>query len=357
VRPETTPGHSFAMTRRTFLTGLSGAPILLAGASEMLSAGSGGAPAASVSAPTMVDFARSFCYFVPNIPKTWRVRIQLQCRGVMEDVARRMADEYMLGVRTQSGAWTDPPKMPGYDFWMLFSGNRDYIKRVQTTSFLRCSSYVEKSSKKFQESGWHLRRGPAKPLRTAAEIRDALTSWRPIVGRTVLVGANGSRRYTLDYPVRWAEVAPKADACRVRTGPVILLDPERIAVGKSPAFEDFRWAYLDFADFRKVRCIVERPTSLLAAAAGQGSLGNLAGRNPVLSVEQAQQIENRLMTGWEMPVPADDLKALFQTNHYSAVEEHQADTTLWALDLPRRAECRDEVIGEEPGAPYRRTCP
>ena len=300
---------------------------------------------ATAQATTATDFFRSCCHYVPNVEDTWRVRIQLECRAELIDANTGVKDEYLLGVRTQTGAWQDPPQMPGYDFWMIFSKRRIYMKRVQASSFLRVSSHAEHDSDKFIESGWRLLPVEATPLRTAEEIRDALTAWRPIVAKTVFKSTDGSRHYAIEHPVKWAEADTEGGEFRVQTGPVILLDPDRIEVGEAPQFDDFQWAYLDFHDFETVRCLIERPTSVLTSTANQGSLGNLPGRNPILNAEQVAQIENRLCTGWEPPLPAETVKELFQTNHHSAAEHRDAATSLYALPASRCGRCRDEEAG------------
>jgi len=296
-----------------------------------------GRPDRAVTAPpptarSVTDFSQSFCYFVPRTEDTWRVRIQLECRAEMIDVKSGASDLYMLGVRTQSGAWHDPPQTPGYDFWMAFSKRRVYIKRVQPSSLLRVSSQVPPDH--FLKSGWKVESSPATPLRTAAEIRDALRAWRPLVARTVFESADGAASYVIDYPVQWAETNTDTGGFRVRTGPVLLLDPDRVKVGEAADFDELRWAYLDFTDLTTLRCLIARPTSLLASAAGQGTLGNLPDRNPVLSPAQAAQIERRLHTGQRLPLPPETMEKLFQTNHYSTVERRTATTTLYALPAP-----------------------
>ncbi len=290
----------------------------------------------------VTDFSRSFCFFAPTVEKSWRVRIQLECSCKMIDATTGRFSEIMLGVRTQSGAWRNPPNTPGYDFWMVFSKQRDYIKRVQTSSYLPVSSHVDHTRDYFLRSGWHLECRPAVPLRSADEIRDALTSWRRIVAQTEFRSADGSLKYVIEYPVKWASTNLQKDEFRVVAGPVLLLDPEKTKVDEPPEFDDLQWAYLDFDNFKSVHCVLERPTSVLASVALQGSSGDLSDHNPALTAEQVDQIEKRLYTGWDLPIPADDLRKVFQTNHHSVVEHHgdRVVTTLYALSRLRAGQAR-----------------
>ena len=279
---------------------------------------------------TATDFSRSFCYYIPKTQKI-RVRIQIECRCEVFDRSRGLSDEYLLTVRTQTGLRTHPPSDhldPGYDFWMIFSRRHVLIRRVHTSSYSLNPS--RPGVDRFHSSGWRLQPSPAKLLASGKDIREAVQSWRPLVARSEFVGDDPSRGYLIEYPVKWADGNPD-DTFRVETGPVVLLDPQRLEVGRSLEFDDFQWAYLDYRSFDRVRCFLEKPTSILSGATYQPP-DRLPRRHPALTGEQVAQISNRLFTGWQPPLPAEQLRKLFQTDRYSAVDHRPVSTTLYALD-------------------------
>jgi hypothetical protein len=277
------------------------------------------------------DFSRSFCYYIPQSTPIW-VRMQIECRCELFDrtLGTATADEYLLTVRTQTGLRTKPVSAtldPGYDFWMIFSSREIFVRRTHASAYNNNPSRAELTE--FVASGWHLHSCPATPLLAGASIRAALQEWKPVVARSTFMSPEGDRGWVIEYPVKWADGNPD-DTFRVETGPVLLLTPEREQAGKPLTFDDFQWAYLDYHSFDRVRCFLERPTSIFSGAAYQGSSRTRC-RHPTLTEEQVAAIEERLYTGWEPPVPVDELKPLFRTDHYSAVVELPVTTELFAL--------------------------
>ncbi|NUQ61272.1 MAG: hypothetical protein HUU20_02220 [Pirellulales bacterium] len=320
----TTPLRS---DRRSFLSAISASPLA---ASVILGSSPGAEPAntpAPSGQPTAIDFSRSFIHYVPTSTPIW-VRIQIECRLEVFDRTKGLSDEYVMSVRTQTGLWGDPaagPLSPGYDFWMIFSKDRIYIKRVHPSSYNRNPSHI--GLDQFVSTGWHLDRRPARPLGSGAEIKAALRAWHAVTARTEFLGSDGSRGFAIEYPVKWAD-GNDNETFRVETGPVLLLDPEKIQAGASLPYDDFQWGYLDYHSLDKTRCFLERPTSILSASTFQDS--NRA--NPPLTAEQVGQIENRLYTGWEPPIPAENLRRLFETDHYSGMVYRSASTSLYVLE-------------------------
>ncbi len=320
------------LNRRGFLAGVCASPVLFS------QSGSASEAAAETELPKretsmVTDFSRSFIHYVPKSAPIW-VRIRIDCRCEVLDRTTGHSDEYVLGVRTQTGLRTDPPSDavdPGYDFWMIFSKKYVYIKRVQTSSYNRNPSRIDVNQ--FKTSGWHLQPARAACLRNGSEIREASRAWKPLVARTEFQNADGTRAYVIEYPVKWSD-GNDDGTFRVETGPVLLLDPQRIEVGKSPEFDDWKWAYLDYRSFEKVRCFIERRTSILSGATYGGYLNvkETYRRNPPLTAEQVDRIEKRLFSDWEPPIPFDALRELFKTNHYSSVAHFPVVTRLYALD-------------------------
>ena len=305
--------------RRSWLAGLASLPL-----SACLQHRSGD------GTTTVIDFSRSFCHYIPRNRKLW-VRIQIECRCQVFDRSVEKSDEYCLTVRTQTGLRTTPPSDhldPGYDFWMIFSRKHVVIRRVHTSSYNRNPS--RPGVDHFHSSGWHLQPCPARQLRSGKDIREALEAWRPLVARSEFVGEDPSRGYVIEYPVKWADGNPD-NTFRVETGPVVLLDPRQVKVGRSLEFDDFQWAYLDYRSFDRVRCFLERPTSILSGATYQPAERNPR-RNPALTADQVARIRNRLYSGWDPPIAKKQLRELFQTDHFSAVSYLPVTTTLYALD-------------------------
>lgn len=266
---------------------------------------------------SVTDFSRSFLHCIPKPGSIW-VRIQVECRCEVFDRANGSSNEYILGVRAQTGLHKESTVDPGYDFWVIFSKKYVYNKRVHTSAYNNNPNRVPVDE--YGPIGWHLQPCPATPIRSAAEFRKALQAWQPITARSVFASADGSRGFAIEYPVKWADANLKTDTFRVETGPVLLLEQDRARAHDNLEFEDFQWAYLDYHSFDQVRCFLERPTPILAT--------------PALTVKRVHQIEKRLFTGWKPPIPVNALQKLFQTNHYSAVTHLPVTTSLFALDQP-----------------------
>jgi hypothetical protein len=275
------------------------------------------------------DFARSFCYYIPRSTPIW-VRMQIECRCELVDRKQGTTDEYLLTVRTQTGLRTKPVSAtldPGYNFWMIFSKREIFVRRTHASAYNNNPSRAELSD--FVTTGWHVHSSRATPLLTGASIRAALQEWQPVVARSTFASPVGDRDWVIEYPIKWADGNPD-DTFRVETGPVLLLAPGRELAGDPLAFDDFQWAYLDYHSFDRVRCFLERPTSIFSGAAYQGS-SRTPTRHPALTEEQVESIEARLYTGWEPPIPVDELTHLFETDHFSAVTELPVTTELFAL--------------------------
>jgi hypothetical protein len=284
-----------------------------------------------VEQPTVTDFARSYCFYVPQGHTIW-VRIQAECFCEVVDYATGESDEYVLGVRTQTGLRTDPPSDaldPGYDFWMTFSKKHVFVRRTHASAHTNNPTRVPVGE--FVTTGWRLKSTPARQLHNPAEILQALQDGLLIVARTEFVSNDRSRGYRIEYPVKWADGDAVKDAFRVETGPVLLLDPEKVRAGVPPEFDDFRWAYLDYHGFDEVRCMIERPTSILTGATYPAS-PDTPRRHPALTGDQIAAIRDRLFSGWESPIPQDELERLFETDHYSDLAYLPASTTMFAVD-------------------------
>lgn len=85
---------------------------------------------------------------------------------------------------------------------------------------------------------------------------------------------------------------------------------------------------LDYHASDKTRCFLERPTPILSAS----TVPDAHRVHPALTADQVGQIENRLYTGWDPPIPVKDLRKLFETDHYSGMAYRSVATSLYALE-------------------------
>ena len=157
-------------------------------------------------------------------------------------------------------------------------------------------------------------------------IREVLREWKPVMARTEFNSVDGKRGFTVEYPVKWAD-GNEDDSFRVETGPVVLLDPDKVQIGESPQFNDFQWAYLDYRSLDHTKVFLERTTPVLSGTLWNSRLG----KNTALAPEQRELIEKRLYTDWQPPIPVNDLKTVFSRNHYSTAEQRVAATRLFTF--------------------------
>lgn len=313
--------------RRMFLTGAAAA--LFAPLSRTFSSDTAGAPDHAA-----IDFSRSFLQCAPNKSGIW-VRIQMECLCELRDNATRQSRRFALGVVAKTGLKKDDRTgelNPGYDYWLILSSDRIYTRRSHASVYLKNPTLLTVSE--FGAIGWKLHETPASPLTSAADVRQALQGWRRLVARTQITSTDGSRTFTVDYPVKWADCNIEAEGYRVETGPVIILDPNRYRPDDALNVEDFQWTHLDFRSPDRIRCLIERPTGILSEAGFFPPREDKRDEreNPPLTPAQIKSIEDRLYTGWETPIPAAAMRQLFQTDHYSSAEDLASTNWLFAID-------------------------
>lgn len=278
-------------------------------------------------------FPQSFLHCSPTSSGIW-VRIQVECRGRLIDTATGKADEYVLGVVAKTGLTTDPAtggRSPGYDYWVIFSKSHVFTKRTHTSAYFNNPTVLKHED--FGSAEWRLKSVPASPLNSPAQIHRALKDWRELSATTTFQSADGARRYTVDYPVKWADCSVQGDAFRVETGPIFLLDPDKLEVGQTPRFEDFQWAHVDYRSFERVRLLLERKTSIFEGAtfSPPHEHGRQFRANPALSQEQLEQITSLVFSEKHAPLEPDRMRDLLSTDHYSAMKEVRAQTRLFSL--------------------------
>lgn len=278
-----------------------------------------------------LDFSRSYCYYVPAGHSIW-VRIQAECLCEVIDDDSGVQDEYVLGVRTQTGLRTDPPSDhldPGYDFWMTFSRDFVYIKRNHASVHTNNPTRVPVGE--FTATGWSLERVSSVPLSTPADILAALKRGERLTARTTFEAPGGRHSYRIEYPIKWADGDEVNDAFRVETGPVLLLNPEHVRAGVPVEFDDFTWSYLDYHDFSEVRCLIERPTSIFTGATYPAS-PDTPRRYAALTPDIVAAVKGTLFGRPGSALPDAELDLLLQTNHYSDVDVKPATTEIFSLD-------------------------
>jgi hypothetical protein len=280
-----------------------------------------------------IDFPRSFLYCSPNASGIW-VRIQIECRGCLTDLTSGESDEYVMGVMAKTGlspVGNTGKIAPGYDYWIIFSKTHVFTKRSHSSAYLNNPTVLE--HKDFGVADWRLHRVSAEPLQAPTDIRRALEGWRRMTTKTVFTSADGKRQFTVEYPVKWADYSLKSDGFRVETGPVFLLDADKLQVGVAPKFDDFQWAYLDFHDFARARCLVEQPTSVLADATftPPAEHGREKRENPALTEDQVKTIHDALHSENRITVPRETVSQLLSTDHYSLARDVSVRSELFAL--------------------------
>lgn len=310
--------NAFGMPRRTVLTALVAAPIGVAHARTR-----GRLPAADSD---VVDFSRSYLHCSPKGLDIW-VRTDIECRCQVLDRSGVVQDEYLLSVKAQTGLTraSDGQIAPGYEYWMIFSPSQVYIKRVRVSAYSDDPTIVPMEA--FGKADWRIVRAPATPLRSATEVATAVSDWRRIVARSEFASAEKTHTVRIEYPVKWVDRSLDGTKFRVETGPVLLLDPEKVVPGKAPAFEAFRWAHLDYHSFDQVRCLMERPSDLLADVTWPAS----GTSNPPLATGDVAAIEDRLLSGWKPPVTQERMRQLLQTDRYTEAVTLAGRTTLFAV--------------------------
>ncbi len=282
---------------------------------------------------TAIDFSRSFLYCRPSGTKI-HVRPQIECHCVARDRESGTTDEYVLGVVAKTGLKPDSSdrgQAPGYDYWIIFSKEHIYTRRTHTSSYFNNPTTL--TVDEFGASSWHVERSPATRLASGGDVRRAVETWRPLVARTVFTDSERAVDVTVEYPVKWVDFNLETDEFRVETGPVVLLWPESVRVGRPAAFDDFRWAHLDYHSLERVRCLLDVPTSILTGATfsppAEHGRGGRASR--ALLAKDVERIERRLYDWPSAPVPAPTLRALLSTDHYSIAIEREAATEVYAL--------------------------
>lgn len=319
------------LSRRAFIA-TSGAAVVMStsarglGESQLHQRGGGGIVDA-------IHFPGSFLHCSPTDSGIW-VRVQVACRGCLTDLATGQTDEYVLGVMAKTGLTPDPDtggRAPGYDYWIIFSRSHVFTKRSHTSAYFNNPTVLKHAE--FGSADWRLKHVGATAVTTGADIRRALEGWHELSATTTFTSSDGARQYSIDYPVRWADFMRESDGFRVETGPVFLMDPDKQKVGRVPAFEDFRWAHLDYRSFDKVRLLIERKTSILEGATFNppNEHGRQGRENPGLTRAQLQQIKERVFSEQEAPLPQEKMRDLFSTDHYSKIEEVAAKTQIFSF--------------------------
>jgi hypothetical protein len=317
-------------TRRCFLAA-SGAAALLGRSGHSLEAAE--LKSLDVDAVEAIDFPESFLYCTPTGSGIW-VRVQMECRGCLTDLASGKSNEYVMGVMAKTGLTpvASTGKMaPGYDYWIVFSKTHVFTKRSHSSAYLNNPTVLE--HKDFGEASWRLQRVSAEPLRAAADIRNAIEHWRRMTAKTVFTSADGARQFTVEYPVKWADYSLKSEGFRVETGPVFLLDPDKSRVGAVPEFDDFQWAYVDSHAFDRARCLIEQPTSILADATftPPPEHGRENRETVALTEAQVQEIQDALYSGDHISVPRETVSRLLSTDHFSRASDVSVRNELYAL--------------------------
>jgi len=312
-------GEHIKPTRRGFFGWALGAAV-----------GAVGEGVAATRSHLVTDFQNSYLHCQPTGTGIW-VRVSLECIAEAFDVASGRTDRYFLSVKAQTGlgeTGTSGRLYPGYEYWMIFAKDRVLMKRLHTSSYLNNPSVVP--STEFGPHAAHLQTRSARRLTSHAEIASALRGWRTLTARTTFLSRDRKTAYRVEYPVKWADINDERKAFRVETGPVLLLDADKIEVGVCPQFEDFKWAHLDYHSFDSVRCLIERPTDILQDATYQPPAATPR-QTAAITREQVEEIRRRLWQSGPPPLAGEALHRLLQTDRYSDAVNLPCSTELYAL--------------------------
>ena len=322
-------GANSGWTRRKFVAA-SGAAALIGPVTGKLARAKEGAVASTTEA---IDFPSSYLYCAPTKSGIW-VRVQMECLGTLKDVANGESNEFVMGVMAKTGLVpvAGTRKMaPGYDYTIIFSKTHVFTKRSHSSAYLNNPTVLE--LKDFGEANWRFHRVAAEPLMSIADIRKAIESWRRMTAKTVFTSADGKRQFSIEYPVKWADYSLKTEGFRIETGPVFLMNPDKLRVGSTPAFEDFQWAHVDFHSFDRVRCLLEQPTSILADATftPPAEDGREHRATVALTDTQIKEINDALFSGNHISLPRASLESLLTTDQYSRANDVSVSNELYAL--------------------------
>ena len=317
-------------TRRKFVA-VSSIAALAGNISRSSTAAESGAIAESRVAA--VNFPSSYLFCAPRNSGIW-VRVQMECRGCLTDLATGSTDEYVMGVMAKTGLSQDPrtdKPAPGYDYTIIFSKTHIFTKRSHSSAYLNNPTILDR--KDFGDADWRLSRAPANLLRSSKDIRTALENWNRITAKTTFTSTDGGRQFTLEYPVKWADYSVKTDGFRVETGPVFLMNPDQSHSGVVPRFEEFQWAHFDYKSFESVRCLMEQPTSVLADVTFMPPAedGRDHRATPQVTAAQVKEIESALYSGGEVSLPRETIGSLLSTDHYSRVTDFAVKHELYAF--------------------------
>lgn len=328
--------------RRTFLggaaTGLLASgipPALLSSVFASTAAGPVESDTPKMPSDQVNDYDRSWMFCAPNTSGIW-VRFRVECFCRLIDNATGNADEFGLATLAKTGLVKDPKTgtlLPGYDYVLIFTRDTIYTRRSHATYYARNPTTL--TLEDFGPIGWHLQPvASPQPLTSASDVKQALHGWKRMTASTEFKSADGKQSYIVQYPVKWADCGEKRDSYRVETGPIVLLDPDRVTVGKKPMLDDFRWAHVDFHSPDSVRLLLDKPTSILSEATYFPPKEDKreARENPPLTEEQKKAIEDRLFSGWTPPVSEKAMRELFTTDHYSDARDVKVVNKLWAFD-------------------------
>jgi hypothetical protein len=323
-------GESKDWTRRRFIAATGAAVVMGSAGRSQADTETQPTDARGVQA---IHFPQSFLYCSPNDSGIW-VRVQVECRGRLTDAATGKTDEYVLGVVAKTGLSPDPKtggRAPGYDYSIIFSRTHVFTKRSHTSAYFNNPTVLKHAE--FGTARWRLRRVQAEPLSSPSQVRQALEGWRELSATTTFTSEDGARRYSVDYPVKWADFMLNDNGFRVETGPVLMLDPDRLKVGDVPSFDDFQWAHFDYRSLDRVRCLLERKTSIFKGATFNPpeEHGRQFRENPALSADQLSRLRSLVFSEEHAPLPPEKMESLLSTDHYSAVEETEARTELYSL--------------------------
>lgn len=170
---------------------------------------------------TGFDFGRSFATFTTSgRENNARIQIEAVC-----DIVGVGGDERYVLVASCKAEDTFGPgplfRLPNYDFCAIFSAEEYLIVRagLPLTACWRDSGRI---ADRFAGVRVTLAEVPARVCADAREIVQATLADAPLVGRTELLGDDGSPVARLTYPIKTMNVNDERWVYQIDTGPVLL---------------------------------------------------------------------------------------------------------------------------------------
>lgn len=228
------------------------------------------------------DFGRSFATFTTTgRENNARIQIEAVCDILGPDGEERYV--LVASCKAEDTYGAGPLfRLPNYDFCAIFSAEEYLIVRagLPLTACWRDSGRI---AERFAGVRVTLAEVPARVCADAHEVVRATLADAPLVGRSELLGEDGSPVARLTYPIKTMNVNDERCVYQIDTGPVLLPDPGRQV---SLAIERLDLAFVAWSNLVEgAEFIVQGPVQIAhsdSCAGHYGSARQVVARNEVM---------------------------------------------------------------------------